>query len=484
MRNTHTTALPQADPPLGTSWWPWWILFLIAQVPVALAVYQMPAVATVHSLATLLLGFWWANSAAHLDRVAYVAAYIAGAEVLWRMSGVPIVYEFGKYSIVAIVLVAMFRTSRLRSPMLPSMYFLLLLPSVALTLINERFAVGRMQVSFNLAGPLALACSAWLFSYLELSAARVQRLFLSLIAPVIGVATVTVFAILTNPDIRFTGESNVETSGGFGPNQVASTLGLGALLALFCVLEDRWSRMFRGIMFGALVLMLSQSAMTFSRGGLYNAAGAAILACAFLLKERRVRLKFLGVAALLFGLATYVILPRFDEFTGGTLSARFQDTNTTNRAEIFQIDLEIWKEHFWLGVGPGQGDRYRRAEFQGGRDATAHTEFSRLLAEHGLFGASALILLFVMAFKNVKAARTPRSRAIVVATVAWSMLYMTNAAMRLAAPAFMVGLTFATFVSAEASVPALTRRRTYRGSVLPSALSPGRVLVDPTAARL
>jgi O-antigen ligase len=467
-----------ADAPLGTAWRPAWILFLIAQVPIALAVYRIPQIAAVHSLCAFLLGCWWALSAAHMDRVAYAAAYIAGAEVLWRMSGVPIAYEFGKYSIAAMFLLAMFRSHRLRGPKLPLLYFLLLLPSAVMTLANERFSDARMQLSFNLSGPLAIACSAWFFSYLKLTPGRLQRVFLSLIGPVIGIASVTVFAILTNPNIRFTGESNVETSGGFGPNQVSSTLGLGALLALFCVLEDRWTRTFRVLLFGALLLMICQSAMTFSRGGLYNAAGAAILACAFLFQDRRIRLKFIALAAMLLLVASYVLLPRFDEFTGGALSARFQDTNATNRGLIFQIDLDIWKEHFWLGVGPGQADAFRRAIF---RDSSAHTEFSRLLAEHGVFGASSLVLLLAMAFRNVKAAPSPRARAVAIAAVGWSMLYMVNAAMRLASPAFMLGLTFAVLADGESRVPVPVLRRKYRASLLPS-MQPGD-RAEPTPVR-
>jgi O-antigen ligase len=469
------------DAPLRSAWRPAWILFLILQVPIGLAVYRIPQIAAVHSLSAFGLGCWWALSSSRLDRVAYAAAYIAGAEVLWRMGGVPIAYEFGKYSIAAIFLLAMFRRHRLRGPALPLLYFLLLLPSAVLTLANERFSDARMQLSFNLSGPLAIACSAWFFSYLRMTPGRVQRVFLSLIGPVIGVASVTVFAILTNPNIRFTGESNVETSGGFGPNQVSSTLGLGALLALFCVLEDRWTRTFRGVMFGALLLMICQSAMTFSRGGLYNAAGAAVLACAFLFQDRQIRLKFIALTAALLLVASYVLLPRFDEFTGGALSARFQDTNATNRGLIFQIDLDIWKEHFWLGVGPGQADAFRRAIF---RDSSAHTEFSRLLAEHGVFGASALVLLFVMSFRNVRRASTPRARAIAIAAVGWSMLYMINAAMRLVAPAFMLGFTFAVLAGAESRVPAAIPRRKYRASVLPSMWrDDDTVMHEPAVAR-
>ena len=60
------------------------------------------------------------------------------------------------------------------------------------------------------------------------------------------------------------------------------------------------------------------------------------------------------------------------------------------RAEtaILLADLELWARNPILGVGPGMA-AWGREEILDAR-ISAHTEFSRLLAEHGLFGAAAL----------------------------------------------------------------------------------------------
>jgi hypothetical protein len=48
--------------------------------------------------------------------------------------------------------------------------------------------------------------------------------------------------------------------------------------------------------------------------------------------------------------------------------------------------------------------------------------------------------------QNLKRARDDKSKAIVLAMMAWSCLFMLNAAMRLAAASFMFGLAFVSLV--------------------------------------
>jgi len=325
------------------------------------------------------------------------------------------------------------------------LFFLLLLPSIVLT-IKDDPANLRQQISAYLSGPFALLICAWFFSHLKLTRKQLRHMFLALIGPLIGVATVTLFGTLTRSDISFSAASNVATSGGFGPNQVSAALGLGVLLALFFVLDDGVTRNFKVLMFGVMMFLAVQSALTFSRGGLYNATGAAVLGSLYLIKDTRARVKFLFVAALCFVIANYVLLPYLDSFTGGTLSARFQSIDLTNRGDIAQSDLQLWLDHPVLGVGPGEAASYRES------GAAPHTEFSRLLAEHGLFGFAAILLMLTAGARNLKRTRTAKNKAAVVSVMSWSVLFMLNAAMRLVAPSFMFGLAFATFLSAETNL--------------------------------
>jgi O-antigen ligase len=124
--------------------------------------------------------------------------------------------------------------------------------------------------------------------------------------------------------------------------------------------------------------------------------------------------------------------------TGGTLVTRFRDLDDTHRSEIMRDDLRIFLAHPLTGVGPGEA-RHNRT----GRPRMAHTEFTRLLAEHGALGLISALCLLLLGIGAVVRARGSADRALAVALVSWSCLTMLHAAMRIAAPAFAFGLAFA-----------------------------------------
>lgn len=415
------------------------VLFLLAHIPLALLLRRAPALATLHALVALGVGLRYTFNGRQLVQVAYVAVYLAGAEVLWRMANAQVPWEFVKYAIVGLFFLALARSDRLRGPLLPLLYGLLLVPSIMLTLLDGEGDI-RSLISFNLSGPLLLVVGAWFFSNVRLNPAQWRTAFLALIGPALGIASIAVYVLLTTTNIQFNGESNFATSGDYGPNQVSSILGLGALFAFFLLMDKSLNARLRWVMFGIMVWLGSQSAFTFSRGGLYNAGFAVLLAVLFLLRERRSRLQLLVVAALVFALANYLLLPTFDSFTAGAFGTRFSDTTLSGRDQIALADLNLWLENPVFGVGPGRADLLRVGSHLA---EAAHTEYSRLLSEHGVFGLVALLLLITMAIRNFFNARTAWEQALTAALIGWSAIYMAGAAMRLAAPALLLSLAFA-----------------------------------------
>jgi O-antigen ligase len=384
-----------------------------------------------------------------------VVGYIAGAEVLWRMTEAQINWEFGKYAASAIMLIALFRAGRLRPPVLAILFFVLLLPSAALTMSKETFAVARDYLSFNLSGPLALTVCAWFFSQVRLDATQLRKVFIAVVGPALGIATLAAVGTFAGSDVVFFDSSNFASSGGFGPNQVSGVLGLGALVALFLSFASDTSPLERLVMVAALIALATQSALTFSRGGLYMAGGGTAVAACFAAKDARLRARLLPLVAALFIVGNYFIVPYLDAFTNGAIAVRFQDTNLTGRDQLVQADIELWKENMLLGVGPGEGKIERGNFFVNGsngvtsavptRGIAAHTEFSRLLSEHGSFGFAALLIFLLAGFRNVWQAPDPRSRALTAGLIAWSALFMLSCAMRILAPSFAFGLAFMPF---------------------------------------
>jgi hypothetical protein len=427
------------------------IAFVLAHVPLALAMqYGTSLVTVIHAGLVAIAGLKWAVDG-RLDRVAYVGAYITGAEVLWRMTNDRLFWETGKYTMVLIFAIGIIKSKGLRIPVIPSGYFLLLLPSALLTIAAFDAAEAQNQLSFNLSGPLALMVSATFFWDLRLTPLQRKRLMMTMVGPIVGIATIAVAGILTNPNIVFTTESNIETSGGYGPNQVASVLGLGALLFWLCLQEPGWTVWLRGVLFAGLVWLAAQSALTFSRGGIYGAVGGALLASVYLVRDNRLRLRLIGIPVLVFLVGQQILWPRLDEFTDGALTARFQETEMTHRGDISESDYELWVKNPLMGVGPGVS-RFERLD-----QRATHTEFTRLVAEHGTLGALALLLLVVGSARNLLRPGPSRQKGLVAAMLGWSTLYMLNSAMRLVAPSFTFGLAFSSWSPEEFEAPAPQR---------------------------
>jgi len=84
-------------------------------------------------------------------------------------------------------------------------------------------------------------------------------------------------------------------------------------------------------------------------------------------------------------------------------------------------------------LGPGGAGFQRR-----GQSTLAHTEYSRLLSEHGLFGVVALVALLSLFATRVPKRQSADERALRVAFMLWSLASMLHVGMRIAA----IGLVF------------------------------------------
>ena len=385
-------------------------------------------------------------AAGRVEVAAFACAYTAGGEVLWRMTGARIPWESGKYVTSAILLVSIARSVRWRPPALPTLYFALLIPSIVFVITMSDLSRIRQDLSFNLSGPFSLMIVAWFFSGLALSRSEVLCLFKVLVGPLAGIAAIALYTTLSAVHLQFGHESLKITSGGFGPNQVSSVLGLGCLLCILHVIEPGLGARRRLLMFLAACFFAIHSAMTFSRSGLYFAgigtALAVLCTCGNLVRLLRITSVCVAVLA-----ATYLlILPRLDASTNGALLKRFADTDSTGRDQLLAADLQVWLNHPLLGVGPGQS---RHAHFKlghGGALAT-HSEYARLLAEHGLFGLASLVILLTMGIRNLFHAHNGHAVGLLLPVVVWGHLFLVTNAARLVSPFALIGLTFATLTA-------------------------------------
>jgi hypothetical protein len=430
-----------------------WVLgFVLVHMALALLMNRVHQVAGIHALGTFVVGLWLCFERPRPSQVAQWIGYVVGAEVLWRMCKAPIPWEFAKYAICFVCVVSLLRSGAIRRSLLPLLYFGLLIPAAFITFALLPLNEARQQVSFNLSGPLCLALCALWFQILQLTKTGFQRVGVMLLGPIAGVAFIALFGLATT-EVDFTSESNLATSGGYGPNQVSAMFGLGALLAVFLYLGEKRSHLLRGALALSALWLLAQSALTFSRTGLYLFGATFGVAAIFLVQWKGGGRRFVFLSLVL-GTAVCIVLPMLDAFTGGKLGERFRYTGLTGRDSIAKMDLQIWRERPVFGAGAGMSE-YLRAAL--GDEHAAHTEYTRLMAEHGLLGAISLCVLLLMTGQAFLRAQGPWAKAIVSALAVWAFLFMAVTAMRLAAPAFLLGLIHARFLIEPGTQPTIAR---------------------------
>ena len=441
----HDTSKPPGDVTAA-----WVAVILLGHGLYGILLTRSAALATLHALVTFGVALW-ASFTSTMRRVAIVCAYMAGSEILWRLGKAVLPWEFVKYAIVLIMVITLARVRRLRWDWTAVTYFALLLPSTFLSFSEQPFEFARQQVSFNMSGPLVLAVSTWFFSLLRPPRHDIQRFFLAILAPIVSLALVAVTRTASLEDLTFSDSSNFQTSAGYGPNQVSTVFGLGVLLVILLALlvEDR---MRERLVYAAFALFLGTlSALTFSRGGLFGALGALLIASPLLARGARGRMTLFIGAVVMVGVVNVIILPKLDSLTGGAIATRFQDTNPTGRDVLIKKELESFADHPIFGTGPGSLDELNEEV------SSSHTEFSRLPAQHGIFGIFALVCMLLIAWRDVRTQRSHAAKAISLALIAWSLLTMTHAAMRLAITPLAFGMAAALFMMTTPSREERTR---------------------------
>jgi hypothetical protein len=421
------------------------VLFCLAHIPLAYVLRLSGRLGMLHALLVLAFGIR-AAFRQDIGQVVCALGYLAGAEILWRMTGADIFWEFSKYAAVLIAFLAIMIEQRdmpvyfpklgqsYETPQVPRylnltplFYFALLLPATILTWLEMDFNEARQQISFNLSGPLALAIMALYLWKRPLNKQQIASLLVTIIAPITGVLFHAVYSTFT-AEVIFTLESNFTTSGGYGPNQVSNILGLGALAAIFLLIV-KWRspglRLFLLLLAATFVL---QAFLTFSRGGVISLFIAVLLLGLHLFRTPQARGRFLFLAVIAYGTGVFIITPILDGFTDTLWQQRFADLSTTGRSEVALADWQAFLEYPLVGTGVGLSREYH--QLLAGISVTAHTEVTRMLAEHGLLGVLSLCILVAMIGYSYVKAKAGVPRAFTSTFIAWALFVMLQSAMR------------------------------------------------------
>ena len=382
------------------------------------------------------------------DRAAKWAAYYVGMEVLLRMTGGNLVWEAGKYGAILFLIVGLLSEHVVRPwPKRYFVFFSLLLPS--LLVINfPDFHVAREEVSFNLSGPFLLTISAIYFYRRKTSSEGLVAIFRSALLPIISLLIYLIIVTPSIENIEFGTESNFQASGGFGPNQVSTVIGL----AIFLVIVGLFLRSYLVSSFPVdifiLALLFLRGLATFSRGGMIGAAigGAILIGYTAIASKRSTVFSYIFLFLLLSGGIGAIAWNYVNEQTKGRLEYRYEGRNyrtgikkeiTSGRTDIMVNELNYFYQNPLFGIGPGMGTLL--VTNKSGRPAHSHSEYTRLLAEHGMFGILASLILFIaplLYISKLPAVHRPLPMAIFV----FVLFTLAHSAMRLAVPGFFYGL--------------------------------------------
>lgn len=420
---------------------------ILSHVAIGLMIFIIPFTAKLYGYSIFIMGAYFVIKTQNRNNEALMAAaYIAGSEVLLRMTGGNISYEFSKYGVMIFVFMGMYYSGFSKRATPYWIFLLLLVPGVVISTFVLDFDTNvRTTIAFNISGPVCLAVAS-LYTYRQkIALEQVNNILLSMGLPIISCM---VYLILYTPNIQdvITGTgSNFETSGGFGPNQVATFLGLGMFIFFSRIILESRSK-FLVILNLIIVFNISYRGMvTFSRGGMITGFLMIVLLLVFLYFKSNYRGKVkLNYIVVIIALAMMSIWGYAFLQTGGLINKRYQNQDAAGRAkesrftgreDVANSEINMFLENPVFGVGVAKGAEIRETKM--GMFVASHDEITRMLAEHGSLGIIGLLILF---FTPLILYLENSFNMFLLCFLAFWFLTINHAAMRTALPAFVYSL--------------------------------------------
>ena len=414
---------------------------------IGLGLYYLPFFPKLYGYGMFVVGVYFVlNSRNRNNEVLYVAAYIVGSEVALRMTDGNPIYEYSKYAVIIFMLIGIYFSGISKNAVPIWLYLLFLIPGLVIGYYTlDGIDSVKNAISFNISGPLCLGLCA-LFCYTRrITFKQLNELLLLVGLPIISCS---IYLYLYTPelkDILLGTGSNFATSGGFGPNQVATILGLG-MFVFFSRLIFFSPNVFLFVINAVVAVELSyRGLITFSRGGIVTSLLMLIVLVLVtyvkISSNARIKMNYILVALVIGMVGTWVFS---SSQTNGLINKRYanQDINGRVKEDRFTGREELAKDEiaaflaqpiFGLGVGKIAEERQKKT----GDLVVTHNEITRTIGEHGAFGILALLILFTMPlfifFRN-------SHNIYILSFLVFWLLTINHAAMRLAAPAFIYAL--------------------------------------------
>ena len=425
-----------------------YLYLILFHVVVGALGFLFPFTAKIYGYSIFIFGVYYIIKNQNRNNEALIAAaYVVGSEVFLRMTDGNPLYEISKYGVIVFIFIGMFYSGFSKGAVPYWIFLLLLVPSVIISTFTLNFDTNiRKAIAFNISGPVCLGLASLYTFRRKMALEEINTVLLSMGLPIVSCMVYLTFYTPNIRDVITSTQSSFETSGGYGPNQVATILGLGMFIFFSRIILDSKTK-FQIILNIILVLNITYRGMvTFSRGGMITGFLMIILLVAFLYFKSnfsgRVKLNYIIVLMIFAMIATWTYT---SYQTGGLIDKRYanqdaagraKESQFTGREDVAQNEIDSFFKNPIFGVGVGKGAEIREDET--GVKVMSHDEITRMLAEHGTLGILGLLILF---FTPLVLYLENKFNMFLLCFVAFWFLTINHAAMRTAAPAFVYSLS-------------------------------------------
>ena len=423
-----------------------YFLFLFIHVILGCILYFFPGLGFLFGICVPLFGLIYVILTKNKNNeILHVAAYTIGSEVLLRMTNGFLSFEFAKYSLILFALLGIFYSGYSKKSILYLVYILLLIPSIVLEYDLLKMTRSTYNhIVFELLGPIALGIVSIYTYNKKITFTELNSILLRIGFPILSCG-IYVFLYSPEPSIITSVESNSSFSGGYGPNQVATTLGMGMFVYFFQFILKSTTK----IRFVINLLLFSFFSyiglLTFSRGGIITGFVTCLVLLFFVFINSKDYGKRKAKHGFIYLIAVSIsILSLINFQTNGLIEKRYTNKDhlgrlkrdkSMDRKELAKEEINLFVKNPLVGVGVGNGNQIREIKF--GNKVNSHDELTRLLAEHGSLG---LINIIILIFMPLRLFFKFKENLFIIIFFTFWFLTINHSGMRIAAPAFLYAL--------------------------------------------
>lgn len=421
---------------------------IIVHIIIGFVIYLLPFLAKLYTVFVLVFGVMYMLRTKNKNNEALlICGYVVGVEVFLRMTEGNPIHELSKYLVIVFLFFGMIYKGFSKNSYIYIVFLLLLIPGIIIGANELSFDTNvRKAIAFNISGPVCLAIASLYCYQRVVTKEQLFKMFVFIGLPILSMTIYLFLYTPSNREIFISTQSNFSASGGFGPNQVSTSLGIG--MFVFFVLALLYSNTKKMIIINLVIFVLVsyRGILTFSRGGVITGVAMIVFLVLILFYYSGPKVKSKLLTIILFSVIGGTLLWSYSVYeTNGMIEYRYANKDARGRDKedrlggreaIAGTEISAFIENPIFGIGVGKNAEYREEII--GHKVSSHSEITRMLADHGSLGLLGLIILFftplVLYFNN-------KQNVFLISFFVFWALTINHAAMRTAAPAFIYALS-------------------------------------------